>query len=87
VASRAKLLAAIRNNPKDVRFSDACKVAEWLGFIWKGGKGRHRAFHRAGEITGLNFQDDGKGKIPPYQAKQLIAMMDKYADADEDKVE
>jgi hypothetical protein len=76
--SREKLLAAIRNNPKDVRFYDACKVAGWLGFDRKGGKGAHYAFGRPGELTVLNFQNH-KGKIPPYQAKQLIEMMDKYA--------
>jgi hypothetical protein len=74
-----KLLAAIRNNPKGVRFDDACKVAVWLGFVHKGGKGRHRAYSRTGEPVGLNFQDRGDGKIPTYQARQLIAMMDKYA--------
>jgi hypothetical protein len=34
-----KLLAAIRNNPKDVRFEDACKVAEWLGSFTKAERG------------------------------------------------
>lgn len=72
-----KLLAAIRNNPKDVRFVDACRVAEWLGFVHKGGKGSHRAYSRTGERVGLNFQNRD-GKIPVYQARQLIAMIDKY---------
>jgi hypothetical protein len=81
VSSRAKLLAAICNNPKDVRFNDACKVASWLGFTWKGGKGRHRAFQRPGEPGGLNFQNH-KGKIPTYQARQLIAMIEKYGGDD-----
>jgi len=85
VTSRAKLLAAIRNNPKDVRFNDALKVAEWLGFVGKGGKGAHRAFQRPGEATGLNFQKDRNGKIPTYQAKQLIEMINKYASPTEDE--
>ncbi len=72
-----KLLAAIRNNPKDVRFVDACRVAEWLGFVHKGGKGSHWAFSRPGERVALNFQNRD-GTIKPYQARQLIAMMDKY---------
>lgn len=74
-----KRLEAIRNNPKDVRFDDACKVARLLGFIGEGGSGSHRAFSRPGERDGLNFQDRG-GKIPTYQARQLIAMIDKYGD-------
>ena len=72
-----KLLTSIRNNPKDVRFEDACKAAESLGFVHTGGKRSHRAFSRSGEQTGINFQDRN-GKIPAYQASQLIAMMDKY---------
>ena len=74
---RVKLIASIRNNPKDVEFKDACKVAEELGFIYKGGRGSHRVFSRTGEPTGLTFQDRN-GKIPKYQADQLILMIDKY---------
>ena len=77
MTTREKTLTSIRNNPKDVRFDDACKVAEWLGFIWKRGKGGHRVYARTGERVGLNFQNRN-GRIIEYQAKQLIAMMDKY---------
>ena len=52
----AKLICSIRNNPKDVRFEDACKVAEELGFTSKGGKGSHNVFSRTGERIGLNFR-------------------------------
>ncbi len=57
MAQRDKLFDAIRNNPKDVRFDDACKVAELLGFVGKGGKGSHRVYSRADEPEGLNFQN------------------------------
>lgn len=79
-----KLFAAIRANPKAVRFEDACKVAERLGFTHKGGQGSHRAFGREGELDLLNFQNRG-GLVPPYQARQLIRMMDKYG-GDDDQV-
>jgi hypothetical protein len=72
-----KLIESIRANPKDVRFQDACRAAKAIGFTAKGGKGAHCAFARAGEPELLNFQDRG-GKIKPYQAKQLIAMINKY---------
>ena len=77
MGSRENLLNAIRNNPKDVRFKDACKVARWLGFASASVRGSHHAFARHGEPSQLNFQNRD-GKIPPYQAKQLIAMIDKY---------
>ena len=77
MARREKLLAAIRNNPKDVRFADACKAAEMIGIVRMGGKGSHVVYARTGEPTILNFQNRG-GQLPPYQARQLIEMMDKY---------
>jgi predicted RNase H-like HicB family nuclease len=57
VASREKLIASIRENAKNVRYTDACKVAEWLGFIAKGQKGDHNAYARPGEPKLLNFQN------------------------------
>jgi hypothetical protein len=77
MSQRAKLIEAIRRNPKDVRFDDACTVAELLGFVRRGTKSNHRVYTRTGERTGLNFQDRN-GKIKPYQARQLIEMIDKY---------
>ena len=74
---REKLLAGIRNNPRGVRFEDACKAAEAIGFVRAGGKGSHVVYARTGEPTILNFQNRN-GYIPPYQARQLIEMMDKY---------
>jgi hypothetical protein len=87
VASRADLIADICNNPKDVRFADACKVAEWLGFIAKGRGGTsHHAFGRSGEMTLLNFQERRGGVIKPYQAKQLIQMIHRYWDFEKGEV-
>jgi hypothetical protein len=79
VSQWRKLIERIKENPKDVRFDDACKVAERLGFSSKAQKGSHHAFARPGERTLLNFQDRN-GKIPPYQAEQLIDMIEKYGD-------
>jgi hypothetical protein len=74
-----KLSAAIRNNPKSVRFEEACKVAETLGFIHTGGKGSHRAYGKDNEPLILNFQNRN-GYILPYQARQLIDMINKYGE-------
>jgi hypothetical protein len=72
-----KLLDGICNNPKDVRSSDACNAAAAIGFVEKGGKGSHWTFARPGETTMLNLQNR-KGRIPPYQARQLIVMIERY---------
>jgi len=49
-----------------------------LGFQRVGGKGSHRTYGRAEEPTLLNFQNHG-GYLKPYQARQLQAMVNKYA--------
>jgi len=72
-----KMLQAIRNNPAGVRFNDACKAAEKIGFRLRGQSGSHRTYARSGEPVLLNFQN-AKGKAKPYQVRQLIDMMDKY---------
>ena len=77
MSQRDKTIANILNHPKAVRFEDACKVAEWLGFEHKGGKGSHTSYAKTGEAQGLNFQNR-QGIIPPYQARQLIVMIEKY---------
>jgi hypothetical protein len=77
VSQLAKLIAALRNNQRDVRFDDACRVAEAIGFVYKGGKGSHRVFARSGEPMQLNFQNR-QGKIATYQARQLLTMVEKY---------
>ena len=79
VSQRSKLIEHIKRSPQDVRFDDACRVAAWLGFSAKARKGSHYAFARPGEATLLNFQERN-GKIPTYQAKQLIDMVEKYED-------
>jgi hypothetical protein len=83
---RDKLLSGICDSPKNVRLADACKAAEKLGFVGKGRSGTsHHAFSKTGEVTGLNFQDAGGGKIPPYQAKQLARMIEEYWNFDADR--
>ena len=77
IMKKDKLVAVIRNNPKAVRYGDACKMAELLGFVHKGGQGSHRTFGRKGDPKLLNFQNRS-GYVPPYQVKQLIEMVEKY---------
>ena len=77
MSKRDKLIEGLRNSVKNVRFEDACKIAETIGFTRAGGKGSHRAYQRPGEPSGLNFQDRD-GYIKPYQARQLLEMVDKY---------
>lgn len=78
---REKRLAAIRRNLKAVRFDDACLASESIGFSRKGGDGSHIVYARPDEPIILNFQNRN-GLIAEYQARQLIAMLDKYEEAE-----
>ena len=79
---REKLLNGICANPRDVRFEDACRAAEIIGYRGGSGKGSHRAFQRAGDPIGLNFQMGKDGKIPAYQGRQLAAAIKRFLDDD-----
>jgi hypothetical protein len=76
------LLEAARNNPKGVRFRDACRLAEHHGFTLRGGSGSHRVYKRKGFMRMLNFQDVG-GFAKEYQVKQLLAAIDELAKSEE----
>ena len=78
MTKKEKQIESLRRNLNAVRFDDACKIAERLGFSRHGGKGSHKTYGRIDEPMLLNFQNRG-GYILAYQAKQLLEMVNKYA--------
>ena len=77
MGSWQKYFEQIRQNPRNVRFSDLCKLAEKFGFRLRGGKGSHRVYTRKGVFEIINFQNVG-GMIKPYQVRRFISIIDKY---------
>lgn len=78
MSKKSKLISRIKANPAGVRYEDACKVARWIGFEAKGGKGSHTVFmHPTGMM--LNFQNR-KGYILAYQADQLIQAVAQFGE-------
>ena len=73
----AALLASMRANPQNVRFADACKVADHYF-----GTARHRgSSHHVWKMAWpgdprVNMQNDG-GKAKRYQVEQLLAAIDR----------
>jgi hypothetical protein len=55
----SKLLDELKTNPKKVRFSRLCNIAEAFGFQMRKGSGSHRVYYREGIWEILNFLDDG----------------------------
>ncbi len=78
VASVAKLVAQMRNNPTGTRFSDAVKVAtQYFGKPRVTGTSHHVfSMPWAGDpFVNLQEGDDGKAKV--YQVRQLLCAIDK----------
>lgn len=72
------ILAGMRNNPANVRFADACKVADHFFGPPRHVDGSHRIWKMnwAGNPR-VNMQDDG-GKAKPYQVRQLLEAIDNH---------
>lgn len=76
MSKRAKLLAAIRNNPNNVRFEDLVSLITGLGFVKARQAGSHMMFkHSAHPEAHITLQDS-KGKAKPYQVRQVLEVID-----------
>lgn len=71
----ADLLARARGNPASLRFSEACTLAECLGWVLARQRGSHRIFKRPGTMRLVNLQDV-RGMAKPYQVRQLLETVD-----------
>ncbi|MCP4112299.1 MAG: toxin HicA [Desulfobacteraceae bacterium] len=70
----------MRQNPKNVRFGDLCRVCdEYFGEPRQSGSS-HRVYRIPWEgDPRVNIQDS-KGKAKPYQVKQVLRAIDKLKD-------
>ena len=66
-----KLYKRAQINPKGMRFTEACQLAECYGFVFDHQVGSHRQYKRPGYRGLVNLQDDN-GMAKPYQVKQLL---------------
>jgi hypothetical protein len=57
--------------------SKTLQSAEIFGFKFRSGKGSHRVCVGEGVKEILNFQNV-KGKVKPYQVRQLLKVIEKY---------
>ncbi len=75
--NKRKLLAKVVAGKRNVRFDDACKLAEAFGFRLDRVSGSHHIFVHKGLPELVNLQNV-KGKAKPYQIQQLLAIVEKY---------
>jgi predicted RNA binding protein YcfA (HicA-like mRNA interferase family) len=70
---KRKLLLKLLSGSKNVRFSEAVAIAEAFGFRLDRVNGSHHIFIHPKIPELLNLQDL-KGKVKPYQVKQLLQL-------------
>jgi hypothetical protein len=82
MAVDAKLLEKAQNSPQSLRFEEAVKLAEQLGWEEIGGSGSHKVFRHPDAKTikdqfprPLNLQEGENGKAKAYQVEQLLKMV------------
>ena len=62
----------------NVRFADAQRLAEALGFELDRVRGSHHIFRHPGTGQRLNLQASG-GQAKPYQLRQLLDLVERHA--------
>jgi hypothetical protein len=71
------LLLILKGNPKDVRFSDLCKVCDHFFGEARQKKSSHRVYKTPWQgDPRVNIQNE-KGKAKAYQVKQVLLAIDK----------
>jgi hypothetical protein len=71
------LLEELKANPRKIRFTRLCSIAEEFGFQTRKGTGSHRVYYRDGVREILDFQNES-GRAKAYQVKQLIKIIERY---------
>lgn len=78
MSKRTKLLEAVRNNPRDVRFEDLVRLVLAVGFQFVRQTGSHAIYqHVEHPAELLNLQESKTGKAKPYQVEQVLAVIDR----------
>ena len=78
--NREKLLAKARNNPRGLRFTELCQLAEAYGFRFIRQTGSHRHFGREGVPRLVTLSPDQNRMAKSYQVRDVIDIIDQYGE-------
>ena len=68
---KRKLLARVRNNPRNVRFAELLLLVEATRFVFKRQVGSHRQYWHPTARAALNLQPDANGRAKAYQVREF----------------
>jgi len=63
----------------NIRFSDFVRLVEDLGFVLRRTEGSHRIYKHPDLAEKLNLQPLTNGDVKPYQARQLVRLVEQYS--------
>lgn len=73
-----KLLKKARDNPKNIRFRELCRLCELIGMEDRTPGSSHVMYKRSiPPVTTISIQDVN-GMAKPYQVKQLLQFIDEH---------
>jgi hypothetical protein len=77
MASIDEIVAAMRHNPKGIRFQELCQVCDFYFGMSRQTSGSHRIYRTpwAGDPR-INIQNDN-GKAKAYQVRQVLKAIDR----------
>ncbi len=75
--NKRKLLAKALTSSKNLRFTEAVRLAEAFGFQLSRARGSHQVFVHPMLRELVNLQEVG-GKAKPYQVRQLLDLVERY---------
>ena len=75
--NKKEIINKLKNNNKNIKYSDFCSILKYFGFVCKRQRGSHRLYSRVGVKELLNIQNVN-GEIKPYQIKQFLNIIKKY---------
>ena len=78
MSKREKLISKAKRTPKGLRYDEACKLAEIIGFEHTGGSGSHKVYTRDDIQEIINIQEGRDGMAKAYQVKQILEIMEEY---------
>jgi hypothetical protein len=78
--NREKLLAKARNNPRGLRFTEICQLAEAFGWILDRQGGSQHIYLRQGVPGRVNLQPDRNRMAKEYQVRDLVKLIDEYGE-------
>ena len=74
---KRKLLERLLSGSRNIRFSEAAACAEAFGFRLERVSGSHHIYVHP-EVPELVNLQEARGKVKPYQVRQLLQIIEKY---------